>query len=165
MKKLKISMIAIALAACMSVVACTSSQVQTITQLIGIAVNAIPGIVTLLGANPAAQNAAAQAKSDFALAQTVIADYGANSADAVTDTAKLQVVLADAQTNLSQIVAAIPASDANKTKIDGVSSILIGVAQDIIAALPSSTSAATVAHVKLPKPSVIQSQINAILAK
>lgn len=145
--------------------ACTASQVQTLTQLIGIAVNAIPAVIPLLTSNPAAQTAATAAKTDYALAQTLISGYVANSASATTTAQRIGALLADANANLSATVAAIPASAANQQKISSIASVLIGVGQDIITDLPSSSTSATVAHVTLPKPSVVQNEINQILAQ
>ena len=152
------------LATAVMVAACTASQVQTITQLIGIAVNALPAVIPFLTSNPTATQAAATAKTDFALAQTLITGYTANGAGAATTAGRISALLADANTNLSAMAAAVPTSAANQQKIASIASVLIGVGQDIIADLPSSSTSATVAHVTLPKPSVVQNEINQILA-
>lgn len=158
----KLGMIGV-LSAVLTLTACTASQVETIAQLIGIAVNAMPGVVSLLTSNPQAVSAAKTAQSDYQLAQTLISGYRANAASAMTVAQHISALLADANANLNAIVSAVPTSDRNRQKLSALASVLIGVGQDIIADLPSTH--ATVAHVKLPKPDVVRGQINQILSE
>jgi hypothetical protein len=155
--------IAIAILLAGMLAACTPSQEQQWIQLVGVLVSAVPNILPLLTSNPQAQSAANQAASDYNLAQSLLQGYQANSATATTTLQKVSTALTEAQTNLDAILAAAHVTNsASQAKITAAVNLAISVTQELIGSMPSSTGAPTLAHGKLPKPSDVQNQFNAI---
>jgi hypothetical protein len=156
-------MIAILLAGML--VACTPSQEQQWLQLVGVLVSAVPNIIPLLTSNPSAASAANEAVADYNTAQTLLQGYQASAAGATTTLQKVSAALNDAETNLDSILTAAHVSDAaTQMKIQAAVNLAITVTQELISSMPSST-AATIAHVTLPKPANVQNQFNSIFAK
>lgn len=167
MKKIKICAVGIALALCISIVACTSSQIQQASQLAGIVVNAIPSIVSLLTTNETAIEDADAAKSDFALAQSILTTYQSNAANATTRLQTVNAALNDGQSHLNAILTAVHVTNpTTQQKVSAAVTLAIGVAKDIMADLPASKGKLALARpAKLPKPSDVQNEFNQIFAK
>jgi hypothetical protein len=177
MNRLSKALLAVVLAASITLSGCSSSWIDTAVKDLPIVLQVVTDVLSIVavaqghgqisaGEAAAIQAVSAQATADLQLIQDLVAAY--KNSPTATTLAKIQAAIGDAQTNLQAILTAAhikdPATAAAITAAVGLAmTTLLAIESLLPTAQASSSRHARKGAPQLPNPDQLQAQLNQIL--